>query len=83
VNCAAVPQTPALRQSSGPGGGQAEFVAAIERFRAAAASDGSTPLADALYLLRLREDARFCLRGNEFVTADRPALEAALDATAA
>src|SRR6059058_3959169 len=36
------------RQSSGPGGGQAEIVAAIARFRAAAASDGSTPLADAL-----------------------------------
>ncbi len=40
--------TGALRQSSGPGGGQAEIVAAIERFRAAAASDGSTPLAEAL-----------------------------------
>ena len=40
--------TRALRQSSGPGGGQAEIVAAIERFRAAAASDGSTPLAEAL-----------------------------------
>ena len=38
----------ALRQSSGPGGGQAEIVAAIEKFRAAAASDGSTPLAEAL-----------------------------------
>src|SRR5205823_3843774 len=40
--------TAALRQSSGPGGGQAEIVAAIERFRAAAASHGSTPLAEAL-----------------------------------
>ena len=40
--------TGALRQSSGPGGGQAEIVAAIERFRAAAASDGSTPLAEAV-----------------------------------
>src|SRR5207247_10411432 len=40
--------TGALRQSSGPGGGQAEIVATIERFRAAAASDGSTPLAEAL-----------------------------------
>ncbi len=40
--------TGALRQSSGPGGGQAEIVAAIERFRAAAASDGSTPLTEAL-----------------------------------
>src|SRR5438128_2710552 len=40
--------TRALRQSSGPGGGQAEIVADIEKFRAAAASDGSTPLAEAL-----------------------------------
>src|SRR5881296_3175715 len=40
--------TGALRQSSGPGGGQAEIVAAIGKFRAAAASDGSTPLAEAL-----------------------------------
>jgi len=40
VNCAAeIPQTPALRQSSGPGGGQGEIVAAIERFRKAAAAD--------------------------------------------
>src|SRR5439155_7995476 len=38
----------ALCQSSGPGGGQAEIVAVIERFRAGAASDGSTPLAEAL-----------------------------------
>ena len=36
----------------------------------------------ALYL-RLPEDARLWLRGEEFVAADRPALEAALDATAA
>ena len=72
----------ALRQSSGPGGVQAEIVAAIEKFRAASASDGSTPLADALYL-RLPEDARLWLRGAEFVIADRPALEAALDATGA
>ena len=34
----------------------------------------------ALYL-RLPEDARLWLRGEEFVTADRPALEAALDAS--
>ncbi len=40
--------TRALRQSSGPGGGQAEIVAEIEKFRAAAASDGSTPLAEAV-----------------------------------
>jgi len=40
--------TRALRQSSGPGGGQAEIVAGIEKFRAAAASDGSTPLAEAV-----------------------------------
>src|SRR5713101_7410019 len=39
-------------------------------------------VARALYL-RLPEDARLWLRGEEFVTADRPALEAALDATAA
>ena len=57
-------------------------MAAIEKFRAASASDGSTPLADALYL-RLPEDARLWLRGAEFVIADRPALEAALDATGA
>ena len=55
-------------------------MAAIEKFRAASASDGSTPLADALYL-RLPEDARLWLRGEEFVTADRPALAAALDAS--
>src|SRR5438128_2204868 len=40
--------TRALRQSSGPGGGQAEIVAEIERSRAATASDGSTPPAEAL-----------------------------------
>ena len=57
-------------------------MAAIEKFRAASASDGSTPLADALYL-RLPEDARLWLRGAEFVIADRPALEAALDGTGA
>ena len=39
-------------------------------------------VARALYL-RLPEDARLWLRGEEFVTADRPALEAALGATAA
>ena len=39
-------------------------------------------VARALYL-RLPEDARLWLRGEEFVTADRPALEAALDATTA
>jgi len=39
-------------------------------------------VARALYL-RLPEDARLWLRGEEFVTADRPALEAALDATVA
>ena len=39
-------------------------------------------VARALYL-RLPEDARLWLRGEEFVTADRPALEAALDAAAA
>jgi hypothetical protein len=37
-------------------------------------------VARALYL-RLPEDARLCLRGDEFVTADRPALEAALHAS--
>ena len=39
-------------------------------------------VARALYL-RLPEDARLWLRGDEFVSADRPALAAALDATAA
>ena len=39
-------------------------------------------VARALYL-RLPEDARLWLRGEESVTADRPALEAALGATAA
>ena len=34
----------------------------------------------AIYL-RLPEDARLWLRGDEFVIADRPALEAALDAS--
>jgi len=38
-------------------------------------------VARALYL-RLPEDARLWLRGEEFVIADRPALEAALGATA-
>ena len=37
-------------------------------------------MARALYL-RLRKDASLWLRGEEFVTADRPALEAALDAS--
>jgi len=37
-------------------------------------------VARALYL-RLPEDARLWLRGEEFVTADRPALEGALDAS--
>jgi len=39
--------TGTLRQSSGPGGGQAEIVAAIEKLRTAASSDGSTSLAEA------------------------------------
>ena len=44
--------------------------------------DRTLGVARALYL-RLPEDARLWLRGEEFVTADRPALEAALNATAA
>ena len=39
-------------------------------------------VARALYL-RLPEDARLWLQGEEFVTVDRPALAAALDAAAA
>jgi len=42
--------------------------------------DRTLGVARALYL-RLPEGARLWLRGEEFVTADRPALEAALDAS--
>ena len=38
-------------------------------------------VARALYL-RLPEDARLWLQGDQFVSADRPALAAALDSTA-
>jgi len=43
--------------------------------------DRTLGVARAIYL-RLPEDARLWLRGEEFVIADRPALEAALGATA-
>ena len=42
--------------------------------------DRTLGVARALYL-RLPEGARLWLRGEEFITADRPALEAVLDAS--